>query len=99
PPLPLHPFPTRRSSDLRPERALHAAAVAVDDVRVLGRHAHPHVAEDLERAAVLAAADVLDAEELDAEVGAGALALALVVLGGEGDRKSTRLNSSHVKIS
>src|SRR5690606_40462238 len=85
----LHSFPTRRSSDLQHHQEL-LAAVARDQVGAaqqalqgLGELAQDLVADQV----AVAVVDLLEAVQVD-----------------EGDRqrldrKSTRLNSSHVKIS
>src|SRR5690606_42107478 len=77
--LHLHPFPTRRSSDLDGVTEGHRAAADVHLLRLdageLGA-GHRHAGERL-----------VDLPEID-----------VAGLQGE-DRKSTRLNSSHVKIS
>src|SRR5690606_40521465 len=82
-PRSLHSFPTRRSSDLR-----RAVSNLLTELRpaVLGREA-------TDQAGLDAAMTELDGTENLGRIGANAvLALSL-------DRKSTRLNSSHVKIS
>src|SRR5690606_42094066 len=86
-PRSLRPFPTRRSSDLASARALGAEAVIIERMdRVLARVASQTLSTfftDLHRRHGV---EILTGAE---------------VAGFEdgGDRKSTRLNSSHVKIS
>src|SRR5690606_42034094 len=82
----LHSFPTRRSSDLDRRRRQHC---------IPGNPAHApcgHVV-CLLRLVVIGLCERIGSEDL---VPPGAL---LVVGPAGGDRKSTRLNSSHVKIS
>src|SRR5690606_41422479 len=79
--LDLHSFPTRRSSDLRPE------APAVQPRRA---GAGPHGAGGQGRA--------VDGAEAGADR-AGSCGGGRVRRARRSDRKSTRLNSSHVKIS
>src|SRR5690606_42035185 len=96
-PAVLHSFPTRRSSDLTLGRrdGVHAAVVGLDGQRVL-----------------VAVVDLFGVHERDdGHVGPRVLERTVVppaavaepvargVDGEGGDRKSTRLNSSHVKIS
>src|SRR5207248_9200372 len=81
----LHPFPTRRSSDLpqtEDQRARDEHIENVDEAEDI--HGRPHVS----RAAQRRAADQAIAEEHVAEG-----------VDPEKDRKSTRLNSSHRTIS
>src|SRR5690606_42065307 len=81
----LHSFPTRRSSDLE-DRLGARGDGAVEGRRVLGVGPHHVPAEALERIVELvdrAAIQLAGGDELVARL----------------DRKSTRLNSSHVKIS
>src|SRR5207249_11015580 len=98
PPPSLHSFPTRRSSDLFPlfvadERVRIPPLVELTAERTLGDlldllQARPEVFEEYRLAVVLPYSEGLSEEiELDAEGDQG------------GDRKSTRLNSSHVSIS
>src|SRR5436309_8828479 len=82
----LHSFPTRRSSDLAlgPRRAALRAGVAADGAEPgLGRPTLPGGTPHEE-----AAADLLEFRQVMWDDPVPAL-----------DRKSTRLNSSHVKIS
>src|SRR5690606_41268217 len=85
----LHSFPTRRSSDLPVELAHALVADAGDDLGGGVQPGHP----PLGGAQVVALDDVAD-HELVQRPG-----LLDEVLDGLLDRKSTRLNSSHVKIS
>src|SRR5690606_39651500 len=98
-PLGLAPFPTRRSSDL---------AVAQRDDGVLRRQASGRRVEKLLQARLQAIVGDLDVAPQHGEGGARRVEhLAARVEGapylrqelGRLDRKSTRLNSSHVKIS
>src|SRR5690606_41423817 len=90
------PFPTRRSSDLLAERGGAADGVAERAVeragvlRAVGQDAGVDITLDLQRAADLADAAVHHVAGGD-NVHAGGRV--------RQDRKSTRLNSSHVKIS
>src|SRR5690606_40543353 len=91
-PLPLHSFPTRRSSDLRRERAVldrRDEATPVLGPRHEGRGARG-LLEERERTRRVGVHEV---EPLVLEPREQARAR------GHLDRKSTRLNSSHVKIS
>src|SRR5690606_41888832 len=90
----LYVFPTRRSSDLRPG----------EDHLVPKAHARPDAGQrDLHRLlADLRRVEPLGSQPLDhlvLVVGGVGPAAGLAGLGGALDRKSTRLNSSHVKIS
>src|SRR5207253_10878821 len=91
----LHPFPTRRSSDLGVHlraHEQHAPVLAHPDPRV--GHGQP-VHESRALVADIDGGNVADPElTLKEDAVAG-----LEVVGGAGDRKSTRLNSSHVAIS
>src|SRR5690606_41532695 len=91
PPRPLPAFPTRRSSDLV-GRVVHLQrrlpSVEVHDVDRVER-----VNPQLERPAA-AQADVAGERDVDVTLHAAAKDVASGL-----DRKSTRLNSSHVKIS
>src|SRR5690606_39666868 len=97
PPI-LPPFPTRRSSDLR------AYLDCFNNVCHLG-HAHPEVVEAITRQSALLNTNtrylhdnIVDyAERLTATL-PDELCVAAFACSGR-DRKSTRLNSSHVKIS
>src|SRR5690606_41990980 len=92
----LHSFPTRRSSDLKVVAATGKAAEA-DYLRSLG------ASEVIDRAALSAPGKPLQKERWTAvvdAVGSHTLANACAQTRyGGADRKSTRLNSSHVKIS
>src|SRR5690606_41841656 len=79
-------FPTRRSSDL----GLRGGLVAVEGIGVL--HGEFAAAHQAEARPALVAEFGLDMVEIHRQL---APAVDLVA----GDRKSTRLNSSHVKIS
>src|SRR5690606_41604065 len=90
PPRDLPSFPTRRSSDLSVARVPLPARLIPPVLRRLGRKDE----------------DGLPANAIAAPLPAGAGAayvlgdsMVLVADGGGRDRKSTRLNSSHVKIS
>src|SRR5207248_10785560 len=89
PPRALHSFPTRRSSDLDP-----------DDATRWVRESVRHARRNPEASAGYVAAH---AQEMDPEVQRSHIALYVndftEHLGDEGDRKSTRLNSSHRTIS
>src|SRR5204862_7068479 len=95
----LHSFPTRRSSDLRLERLIARVVQSQDRWRDQDRRRMEDVAElpgpIFRRVAILILVVDVDApDEVDD----------LVVLEAsrdaeEGDRKSTRLNSSHVENS
>src|SRR5207253_10289115 len=85
-------FPTRRSSDLR-----YAAALACS---VLGDWEHARVHADFARTQDGFPHDVGDAlATLAAEDVIGYIEVLVARLEGLQDRKSTRLNSSHVAIS
>src|SRR5690606_41859001 len=90
----LHSFPTRRSSDLHAALAARPGCrVALDDllpVLVADRLLSPEDADEVGRYAGLSGG------EQHALV---ALARRKLRAPATGDRKSTRLNSSHVKIS
>src|SRR5690606_40251305 len=93
--LPLHPSPTRRSSDLlhteRRHLGLRADVGDVDGEAYLG---------DVTGAAERDPVRVLDRGRLPLALGPRAGVVAQQRLGlDRRDRKSTRLNSSHVKIS
>src|SRR5690606_40149996 len=81
----LHSFPTRRSSDLA------AAARADQRGRAPGRGVEGDVLQH-RRPGLVAEGDVLEADVALQRADRGLRVVAL-------DRKSTRLNSSHVKIS
>src|SRR5690606_42052357 len=86
-----HAFPARRSSDLAVQLAVHALELALDA-------GEPAVQ------AVQAAGEALEAAvevALEAVEAVAEPAQAVLEPAGDGgqDRKSTRLNSSHVKIS
>src|SRR5207249_11148045 len=91
----LHSFPTRRSSDLKGAhggafgRGEEAAIDPAHDEKEEGGH-RPHV---LERQQALAPARALAGRTR------GGIAPGHVLDGAAEDRKSTRLNSSHVSIS
>src|SRR5204862_8081286 len=91
----IHSFPTRRSSDLADVQSSHRAAALVhrdadrDAPRAVDRRAPAHArAEPLRRAPRV---DARDAPVRDAR--------SVPTLTRGADRKSTRLNSSHVEIS
>src|SRR5690606_41867036 len=89
----LHSFPTRRSSDLAHALGfLHTLPHTAEGENLLA--AVRHCLEDVGTHGVVAAAlaDAVPTPELVRCVVVGAL-------GHASDRKSTRLNSSHVKIS
>src|SRR5207249_7107844 len=97
--LDLHSFPTRRSSDLVAEvgrRAVPLAGEHVAEVAVAVR------AQDLGAAHAPGAVGPLDdplTGERGEEAGPAAVRVELVLAAEQfGDRKSTRLNSSHVSI-
>src|SRR5690606_41985978 len=81
-------FPTRRSSDLR--RADAAGVVVMQELGLVGRHVH--IDRTVTAASLAGQAQVECVADL---VRAPAVGDQLAVQ----DRKSTRLNSSHVKIS
>src|SRR5690606_39664348 len=95
-PLPSHPFPTRRSSDLIDVRHASAGSFSFDD---LASGAFGAYEQDLlltlshafnyGQSRVECRQRVFEVDDMDFVAGA------VDVL----DRKSTRLNSSHVKIS
>src|SRR5690606_42052879 len=99
PPRQLHPFPTRRSSDLA--QTLQGACTRAGDV--VARYGGEEFAALLPDTAAAAALEL--AEQARARVEARGIVhpasdCARVVTVSVGvDRKSTRLNSSHVKIS
>src|SRR5690606_40094669 len=88
-----HPFPTRRASDLRPPPgAAPAAAEAVRDPAAAAAPATAAPRRTVRRSTVTAVWSCWDARS----------ALLTVCIRSpcvHRDRKSTRLNSSHVKIS
>src|SRR5690606_41403704 len=86
-PRDLHSFPTRRSSDL-------TALGRVDDERPAAAQHTPHVAEHTAQCGVV---QVLGDVSRNYDV--RAVVSKRHVHGIRSDRKSTRLNSSHVKIS
>src|SRR5690606_41090367 len=95
----LAPFPTRRSSDLR-LRAAEFVPGRVVDSRIHGR---AHCGGILGREKESVRPDELEGIPLDRVVAGGyrQAACGVMVLHRQlhgGDRKSTRLNSSHVKI-
>src|SRR5690606_41739523 len=92
PPRALQPSPARRSSDLH-EHAARAAAGVIDPAFVGFQHLD-HRADDRAGGVELAAALALAARELPEEVFIDPTEQVARL-----DRKSTRLNSSHVKIS
>src|SRR5690606_42046458 len=85
----LHPFPTRRSSDLGVVRVLEHLTDHVGDRR------HLDLAHPPRRDGRRSKADATRLERRTRLEGDGVL----VDSDPRGDRKSTRLNSSHVKIS
>src|SRR5699024_11415938 len=93
----LHPFPTRRSSDLGPQQAAggshfaHAEEI-VELIGPIGLDEHRRRGTVDRRTAVVPPADGREVVvgEVDAHLLRGLRLL---------DRKSTRLNSSHVSIS
>src|SRR5207249_11558350 len=99
PPRPFPPFPTRRSSDLSdgtPEVARKAGAIVVE-----GERRGP--GEGRNRGARKATGEVLVFVDADCVLPPNLLEAVFLALGDPdvvgGDRKSTRLNSSHVSIS
>src|SRR5690606_39747787 len=80
--LPIHAFPTRRSSDLLEDDSA---------CPVCGSHEHPHPADPSE--------DAVSPEQVEAAEAARRAAEQAQAADAQADRKSTRLNSSHVKIS
>src|SRR5690606_41606055 len=84
-PVDLHSFPTRRSSDLDP------GACRMRLARVYGKLTLGRKLEELKPGSLLIC-EALDEASLADQQAAGLQLLEL-------DRKSTRLNSSHVKIS
>src|SRR5207249_11437808 len=93
PPRHLHSFPTRRSSDLGTGVGLPAVAVRVPpDAQPATKAIPRNPAAATDRCRM---PDLLFHEFKD-QRGAG---IALVAGCASGDRKSTRLNSSHVSIS
>src|SRR5207302_8639407 len=97
PPAP-HPFPTRRSSDLLAPLAHHRHhGLGADFLRRVGLAADQHDArgEALEIPLPRRAAGLVEVVEVEHDVAVLAAVRAEVAQ----DRKSTRLNSSHVKIS
>src|SRR5207249_10558559 len=97
PPPALHPFPTRRSSDLQ-----FLADVSFKCPDCHGRRFRDEVLEVQCRG--LSIADVLERSAVDVvavfrDVEPLVRALQPMIDVGLGDRKSTRLNSSHVSIS
>src|SRR5690606_41072370 len=90
-PRALHSFPTRRSSDLIVDANVAAAGwLGAGRKRLLGLHAAA-----LERDGALLATQLAQPPDIHARLRRVGLAFP----GSERDRKSTRLNSSHVKIS
>src|SRR5207249_10255669 len=87
-PRDLHSFPTRRSSDL--ELAGHSPAF---DANLANAYAASGRTTDARRTAA-------DLEHLPEQSGSLDANIAMIYVGlGDTDRKSTRLNSSHVSIS
>src|SRR5205807_4805857 len=86
PPRDLHSFPTRRSSDLGDGHEEDAALLDPADVR-------PLVVDEL------SLARAADGAEFQASLSEGEVAVDLLDGGKVLDRKSTRLNSSHLVIS
>src|SRR5699024_11534475 len=88
----LHAFPTRRSSDLAQAGMVDAGLIALDGTKVQA-NASVDANKTEDRLRVMAQEIVAEAQEVDAvedraeDDDEG------------GDRKSTRLNSSHVSIS
>src|SRR5205807_9308415 len=85
---PLHSFPTRRSSDL---------ALYTDPVRINGTDVR--IAQLVRRARTMSAALEARTTELISQVTAGDRTVVAFRMHGRQDRKSTRLNSSHLVIS
>src|SRR5207249_9993046 len=83
------PFPTRRSSDLAP-----AIFERVEPGFAIG-----YKPEDIERGRAVRMKIPLEDMVKDVRAGVKALAAEKLKVGVVGDRKSTRLNSSHVSIS
>src|SRR5699024_12335270 len=95
PPRARHAFPTRRSSDLVP-------AGEQEKFNVLPlEYSHLYLAIDGQLAAVICIADPLREEVPDVLAVLRRLGIRKTVMltGDSRDRKSTRLNSSHVSIS
>src|SRR5690606_41433667 len=86
----LHSFPTRRSSDLDAEERLERSGVQVLRGLLQPRVHRHHARLDGDDDEAEAEHDVRDQDGPEAELGTHVE---------EQDRKSTRLNSSHVKIS
>src|SRR5690606_40236448 len=95
--LALHSFPTRRSSDLDyPMMAMNAARLNMPEKAVNA------LFMDLQKNTYLPNGHNYQDDRLRIYLpGNGGLltAVAMMAAGWDGDRKSTRLNSSHVKIS
>src|SRR5204863_7643813 len=88
----LHSFPTRRSSDLYPE-LVRAETLIAETLQLEEKNFH----RTLERGLALLEAEA--AKLGDGQVFSGDVAFTLYDTYGFPDRKSTRLNSSHVEIS
>src|SRR5690606_41625864 len=92
----LHAFPTRRSSDLFSARTVGAdTGFVLTYERAARRHDQTQMTAEVDLAAT-------DGDTAELRISASyldAIDLRGVVPEPEGDRKSTRLNSSHVKIS
>src|SRR5207253_8710412 len=95
PPLALHSFPTRRSSDLDPcvHRVFRPSIVAPGEAHLLAEYLR---AAGYETAAFTEDAYLLAQSGFDRGFGTYVETTSVRT---EGDRKSTRLNSSHVAIS
>src|SRR5690606_41715622 len=95
----LHPFPTRRSSDLESVPSLARITAAAPDAsfRIVGKPIARETARYSGRTAMRANVEIRERKpppDPDAP-----LAFSMEGYYGTRDRKSTRLNSSHVKIS
>src|SRR5690606_41454673 len=96
---PLLTFPTRRSSDLVNHKYLveiAAAARHISAIRV--EQVHPKRLQTARATIDRRAAAHADDDALHPIIERGFHQLACAVSAGDQDRKSTRLNSSHVKI-
>src|SRR5207302_10926404 len=85
----VHSFPTRRSSDLRPAVFVHANPA---------KHRDLHGRDDLAHVLLTVGAGAMDLYDAKDRI-AVALVESVFRRARYRDRKSTRLNSSHVKIS
>src|SRR5207249_6151191 len=95
-PPPLHPFPTRRSSDL--ESAASLALGHLDELQApYAREQCPRLALDSHLAQARAGIVIGDGRRKRS--GQGVELKHVLEKIGQLDRKSTRLNSSHVSIS